>query len=406
VIRRALACVALATLLIATPAVAGAPLAAEPVASPGLVPPPEVGVEDPPEVWAEPPPLGASAALLVVADTGQVLAAIDPDTLVPVASTIKTLTALTVLRRSEPEDLVTAGEEVAGVPFDGANVGIEEGDTWSVEDLIAALIARSGNDAALVLAEHVGGGVEGLLALMREDAESLGVAGGRIETVHGLGDLDRLSARDLGVIGRAAMADPDFAAVASQTAVTLPGIGRILSRNDLLATYPGADGVKTGYTAVAGRTLIASATREGHRLIAVVLGSADPVGHFDDATLLLDHGFDRFTVVPVGGEDPAAEVRRPGRWIGLHAPDGAAIHVPSEAALGPTRHLDLPAETDAVDDALLTFRWGDDDLAHLELTAGGEVGGAPTVPGAWIVDRAYAAMRAVTAADAWPEDDS
>jgi serine-type D-Ala-D-Ala carboxypeptidase (penicillin-binding protein 5/6) len=354
-----------------------------------------VGVDTPPAGWPEPPSISARAAVLVDADSGQVLAAVDHLSPHPVASTVKTLTALTVLRRAELDDRVTAGEEVTGLPLVAAHVGLEPGDTWTVEELLAGLIARSGNDAAMALATAVGGSTEGFLELMRTDVADLGVVDAEIETPHGLGDLDRLSAHALATIARAAMADERFVDIAARSSVTLPGLGSIPSRNDLLASYRGADGVKTGYTIPAGRTLIASAARDDRRLVAVVLGSSDPDGHFRDAAALLDHGFERFAAVPVGG---SLEVRVAGGWVPYGAPR-AEVLAPSEPGVALEVEVDVPIE--AGGDAHVVARWLDDPVLQQSLAA--EIPAAPPdTVGGWLTDRTYAAMRAATAAESWP----
>ncbi len=365
---------------------------------PTLAPPATVGVDAPPTRWPEPPPISARAAVLVEADTGQVLAAIDHRGRHPVASTIKTLTALTVLRRVDPRSTVTVGDEIDALPVDAARVGLEPGQTWTVEDLLAALVARSGNDAALALAVAVGGSPEGFLEMMREDAAALGIEGAVIETPHGLGELDQLSAHDLATIARAAMADDRFAAIAARERVDLPTTGSIVSRNELLGTYPGADGIKTGYTVPAGRTLIGSATRDGRRLIAVVLGSSDADGHFRDAAALLDHGFERFAPVPLPDD---LEVRVPGGWVAYGAARTEVL-VPPEPTVALEVDVGVPVEIG--EEAAITVTWLDDPLARtalLPLEQGHTAEAHPGV-GTWVVDRAYAAMRAATAAGAWP----
>lgn len=370
------------------------------VQPPTLQPPVTVGVDAPPTQWPEPPPLSARAAVLVDGDSGQVLAAIDHRSRRPVASTIKILTALTVLRRADLDAPVTVGEEVEGLPLVAARVGLEPGQTWTVGDLLAALVARSGNDAALALAVAVGGSPEGFLDLMREDAAALGIDGAVIETPHGLGDHDLLSAHDLATLARAAMTDDRFAAIVGRERVELPGIGSIVSRNELLGVYPGADGIKTGYTIPAGRTLIASATRDGRRLIAVVLGSADPDGHFRDAAALLDHGFERFAPVPLPAE---LEVRVPGGWVAYGAARTEVL-VPPEPAVGLEVTVSVPIEVG--EEAGIGVRWLDDPLARTALVPLAEPEARADIPepgiGAWFADRAYAAMRAATAAEAWP----
>lgn len=388
-IRRALTGALTVALIALTPApVAGAEQ---------LRAPREIGPRAAPEVWPSAPPVSARSYLLLDATTGQVLAEREADVRGPVASTVKTLTAFSALRRTNTTDTIRVGSDLSMLPLDGAGVGIAPGDEWTVEELVDAVIARSGNDAALVLAEHVAGSVPAMLDLMRSDAEALGLTGMSIETVHGLGDLDRLSARDLATITRAAMEDARFASVSIRSAVQLPGIGRIRSRNLLLDSYLGADGVKTGHTLAAGRCLIASASRSGRRLIAVVLGSSDPDGHFRDARALLDHGFSRFQRLPV--RHRALELRRPGAWE-AYTTRPFDVLVPDIEAT--SRSLAVPVESGA-SHVQLTVSWSEQEIAAVGLepaTAASD----PDSAVSWLVDRAYSAMRAAGNHDLWPAD--
>ncbi len=258
--------------------------------SPGPSPP----IDEPLSGW--PRPIGLEAAAYVLLDTtnGQVLAERDADERRPVASTIKILTALSVLERVELDEEVTVGEEVSEVP--GSGVGLEPGDTWTVAELVDALIARSGNEAAEALAVHVAGSREEFLRLMEADAAAVGVRGLELVSVSGLNDDNRLSAMDLALLAQAALAHEQLGPILARREVTLPGEGTVTSRNLLLERYPDATGVKTGFTTAAGNSLVGSAARDGRELVAVVLDAGDDPARFEAAGRLLDLGFDAYEV--------------------------------------------------------------------------------------------------------------
>jgi D-alanyl-D-alanine carboxypeptidase len=255
--------------------------------------PPVVDVPSP-ATWPDAPAdaVGAQAYVLMEAATGQVLAERDGSQRRPVASTVKILTALTVIERAELTEQVTVGDEVAGVS--GSGVGLVPGQTWTVEQLLDALIARSGNDAAEALAVHVAGDHDGFIAMMRDDLTRLGLDGVTIVSPSGLDDDNRLSARDLGTIARAALSDPRLRPLFARQRVLLPSVGRVETRNLLLTSYEGATGLKTGFTEAAGNSLVASATRDGRELIAVLLGSGEDPARFEEAATLLDLGFEAY----------------------------------------------------------------------------------------------------------------
>lgn len=372
----------------------GAPTAAQD--RPPLVPPPASGATTVPDGWPTAPAVTADAYLLVDAATGQTLAERAADERRRVASTVKILTAISVLTRADLDDRVTVGEEVAGFAADAAGVGLQPGDPWTVEDLLEGLVARSGNDAAAALAVAIGGSVPRFAGLMARDAAALGVEGVVLTSPTGLDDGNRLSARDLATLARAALADGRFAAIAARPVVELPGLGAVRSRNGLLSTYPGAYGVKTGFTAAAGRTLVAAAARDGRRLVAVVLGSDGPTDHFADARALLDFGFGALRAAPVAGAGAELEVKVPGGWVAYDAGD-ATVHVP----VGEEPSISAEPPTEAGERAApVVARWSRTDLLELELSTEGRPR-PPTEPAAWLVDRVYAAMRAATVADAW-----
>lgn len=367
-----------------------------PTAASALEPPPTPGTTGIPRGWPRPPEVTADAYLLVDADTGQTLAALRPDEDRAVASTVKVLTAISVLERTTAATRVTVGREVTGFAADAAGVGLDPGETWTVEDLLEGLIARSGNDAANALAVAVGGSVGGFVDLMREDAAEIGVSV-RLTSPTGLDDENRLSARDLVALSRVALDHREFAAIAARPRVELPDLGAIPSRNALLGEYPGAYGVKTGFTDASGRCIVAAVTRGELRLIAVVLGSDGPTDHFADATALLDFGFNRFRGVAVADDGPELQLRTAGRWIDVGSADVHAVTPRDDPPV--ELDVDLPVEVDD-DPGELIASWRGSVLVETDL-APAETPEAPSTPGGWLADRAYAAMRAATAADAW-----
>lgn len=274
-----------------------------------LAPPPPPAVDVGPFAVA-PSGLDAEAYVLVDATTGQVLLGRRGDERRPVASTIKVLTALSVVERLDPSDLVTVGTEVLGL--EGASVGLAPGDRWTVRDLVAAIVVRSGNDAAEALAVATAGDRDAFVAAMRQDASRIGLTGVTITGPSGLDDGNLLSARDLATIARVALARDDLAPLFAARSVVLPGVGEVEARNLLLGSYAGANGLKTGFTAAAGNCLVASATRGDRTLIAVVLGAGDDPSRFRTAARLLDVGFDGF--VADGLEAALDLVVAGGRW--------------------------------------------------------------------------------------------
>jgi serine-type D-Ala-D-Ala carboxypeptidase (penicillin-binding protein 5/6) len=302
-----------------------------------LAPPPEPVIGGPPPAgWPEMPTVDAPILLLVEGGTGQVLAARDAEGRRAVASTVKILTALTVLERAELDDVVTVGDEVEGLV--GASVGLQPGDEWTVDQLLQGLLVRSGNDAAEALAAHVGDDTDGFVELMLEDAAVVGLPTGagevELRSPSGLGDTNRLSATDLAVLGRVALADPDLRPVLGLEEVTLPRVGTDENRNLLLSSYPGATGIKTGFTEAAGNSLVGSAQRGDRELVVVVLGGGEDPERFVDAAALLDHGFDAFELTSVAAERTLLVA---GGQRSLAVAD-TPVTVPRGAATG----LDLP----------------------------------------------------------------
>ena len=243
-----------------------------------------------------PPPL-PKAWIVVDADSGAVIHAGNDRVAVPAASVFKLFTALLTVESLRPGSDVPISARAEGMP--ARKINVKAGQVWSSDHLLHSLLMVSANDAAVALAERIGGSMPGFVRLMERTADSLGLADSAVlRDPAGLDDEfsneggNLISARDLAIITRAAMSYPQIMEI-----VRLPeyrfegGDGlqhRLRNQNRFLTTYPGAVGMKTGYSKRSGRCLIAAATRDGRTLLTVVLGAADTYG---SAARLLDQGF-------------------------------------------------------------------------------------------------------------------
>lgn len=207
------------------------------------------------------------------------------------ASTTKLMTALLVVENAALADTVTISRRAEETGH--KQIRVRRGQTWAVGELLEALMVVSANDAAVALAEHVGGDVDSFVGMMNDRAAELGLDNTAYVNPHGLdGAGQYTSPRDLVVLGRAVMDHPELAPLAArERAVLVDGSGRAsrwMSTNELLGAFDGAIGVKTGWTTRSGDVLVAAAERNGRRLYAVVMGSDDANA---DATVLLERGF-------------------------------------------------------------------------------------------------------------------
>ncbi len=214
------------------------------------------------------------------------------------ASTTKVMTALLAIERGNLGDPVTCSRSAFGVP--GTSIYLSQGETLSLRDMLYGLMLASGNDAAVAIAEHIGGTAEEFCRMMTARAAELGCQNTVFLTPHGLPcDGHYTTAHDLALIARQAMTQPLFREIVSTRRATIPWEGRpysrvLSSKNKLLATYEGATGIKTGYTRKAGRCLVFGAERNGMRIIGVVLNCPD---WFDEAARLMDRAFQRYESV-------------------------------------------------------------------------------------------------------------
>jgi D-alanyl-D-alanine carboxypeptidase (penicillin-binding protein 5/6) len=221
--------------------------------------------------------------------TGNIVWSKNQDLPLPPASTAKILTAVIVLERSRPADIVTI------VPLNARPTGrLAPGERLTVGQLLYALLLESDNDAAVTLARHAAGSAKASAALMNQKARQLGALRSRFANPTGLPELDQqTTARDLAVITRAALRIPEFRKVVATKSYRWQGKrsqGLLKNSNRLLGSYDGAIGVKTGSTREAGFCLVAAAERGDRTFIAVILGSTEKAV-WRDAARLLDAGF-------------------------------------------------------------------------------------------------------------------
>lgn len=235
---------------------------------------------------------GPTAVVVMDARTGRILHAREAHLRWPPASTTKILTAMIAIERLPAGAVVTASTYAAS-QRQGATLGLKPGERWPARDLLLAMMLRSANDAAVAVAERVSGRTERFVREMNARARQLGARESHFVNPHGFeASGHRSTAFDLALIARHALRNPEFAAIVRTATWELQGPGRppqqIANTNQLLGRYPGADGVKTGWTAASGPSLVASATRDGRQILVVVLNSGDLFG---DAERLLDLGF-------------------------------------------------------------------------------------------------------------------
>ena len=231
----------------------------------------------------------ATAAILVDADSGRVLYEQNADARMLIASTTKIMTALVAIREGNLSDTVKVSKKAAYT--EGSSMYLKVGEELTLETLLYGLMLCSGNDAAVAIAEHVGGSEAGFAELMNETAAELGMEHTSFANPNGLDHEDHYStARDMAVLACAAMNNEILARIVSTRTVTIGG-RTMTNHNKLLSYMDGCIGLKTGYTQAAGRTLVSCAEQEGQRLVAVTLQDGND---WADHQALYEYGFSTY----------------------------------------------------------------------------------------------------------------
>lgn len=243
-----------------------------------------------------PPEITAPSAILVDSETDQVLYEKNADARMAPASTTKIVTAILIVENCRLDEVVTAGKGLDRVP--SSSLYLMPGEKITILDLLHAILLRSANDACVLAAQHIAGSVPAFVEMMNKRAAEMGAANTHFTNPNGLTAPNHYStARDLALIGRRAIRYPIINSIVGLRSATISRSVNtqdvvVVNRSRFLKSYPGADGIKTGYTHPAGQCLVGSATRDGWRLVSVVLKSQDNAA---DTAALMDYGFGNFT---------------------------------------------------------------------------------------------------------------
>lgn len=272
-----------------------------------VAPPPTPTPQPVLTVRGTPPAITAPIAYLLDNDTGNVLVNVKGQQRVPMASTTKIMSMVVVLQRANLEQVVTIKQDDIDEvrKNNGSTAQLVVGDQIRLKDLLYALMLPSGDDAAMAIAEGVAGSAANFVNLMNSEARQLHLVnthyinpdGLTYKTPQGQPNPDQYTtAADLAQLTRYALKNPLFAQIVQLQRYALPATAQHhaylwLTTNDLLSSYPGALGIKTGFTGEAGYCLVFAATSQGHQLIGVVLQEQDTNQRYVDAKALLDWGF-------------------------------------------------------------------------------------------------------------------
>ncbi len=366
----------------------------------GLLPAREVRAEGD---WPENVSIEAEGGIVIDASTGAILYGRNIHNTYYPASITKILTALIVLENcSLDETVLFSHNAVYNVEAGSTSAGLDEGDTLSVRDCLYALLLKSANEVANALAEHVAGSIDDFAVMMNEKARSLGCVDSHFANPSGLNnDQHYTSAYDMALIGRAALQNETFMKIDSTLYYDLPvtkrnpeGVriypGHKMLKKNMPEYYSGCLGGKTGYTSLAGNTLVTFAERDGMRLVAVVLNGHQ--SHYRDTKALLDFGFNNFQTVKAADFDsaytavendmviaglPAAELS------GLQLDPAGALTLPrSGDPASVTSHLTYELTENAPSGAIarVDYQWGDRMLGCAYLTMNTVGGDASAIP--------------------------
>lgn len=234
--------------------------------------------------------VSAQGAALLEIQTGKVLYSKNSHQKMPMASTTKVMTAIMAIEHGGLDELVTVSGTAYGV--EGSSIYLEKNERINLRDLLYGLMLRSGNDAAVAIAEHIGGSVPEFAELMNQKAVQIGALNTHFVSPNGLHDDEHYTtAYDLALISAYAMRNSIFREIVSCSyhRTTSGNIQRTMqNKNKLLWEYDGATGVKTGYTIAAGKCLVFSAKRDGLDIVGVVLNCPNM---FSDARAIMDNAF-------------------------------------------------------------------------------------------------------------------
>lgn len=217
------------------------------------------------------------------------------------ASTTKIMTSIVILEKADLDEMVTVSAKAGGTG--GSRLGLKKGDKASVKNLLYGLMLRSGNDAAVALAEHVGGSVKEFAELMNEKASELGLTNTHFVTPHGLDDANHYTtALELAKLTDYAMNNETFSKIVGTKSITIyinNQPRQINNTNELLGVLNGVVGVKTGFTNNAGRCLVTETKRNNMDIITIVLGADTKKDRTKDSVNLIEYTFSKYKMYNV-----------------------------------------------------------------------------------------------------------
>jgi D-alanyl-D-alanine carboxypeptidase len=237
----------------------------------------------------------AETAALIDVTSGVILYSKQGNKQMRIASLTKVMTAIVAIEQGTLSDAIEINKRAVGK--EGSSIYLKLGEQMSLQNLLYGLMLRSGNDAATAIAEHIGGSEQGFVYLMNEKAIMLGMNHSHFMNPHGLDVKEHYStAEDMARLTAYALRNPVFLDIVKTKVKKVPNPNASwnyvwANKNKMLSLYPDADGVKTGYTKLAKRCLISSATRSGQQLAVITLNDSDD---WADHSKLLDYGFKNF----------------------------------------------------------------------------------------------------------------
>ena len=320
-----------------------------------------------------PPSVNATIFILLDFHSDVILAERESDARVEPASITKLMTSFVAFREIAAgnlslQDEVLISERAWRTP--GSRMFVEVGRRVSVEDLLQGIIIQSGNDASVAIAEHIAGDESVFASLMNKQAAILGMTGTNYTNATGLPDPDQFTtARDIAILARAIISEfPDFYGWYSQREFTFADI-RQHNRNRLLWRDPSVDGLKTGHTSTAGYCLVTSASRDGMRLISVVMGSSNEETRATASQALMNYGFRFFETFQL--YDGGAELGRERVWRGRNAEMPLGLEDDLFVTVQRGRYDALQARMELVDRLVAPILAGD-HLGQLVISLDGE----------------------------------
>ena len=249
----------------------------------------------------ESPVVDSRIALIYDRESGRILYEKNGNKQTPMASTTKIMTAIVVLENANLTDVVTIKSKAAGIG--GSRLGLKKNDKITVNDLLYGLMLRSGNDAAIALATHVGGSVEGLAEMMNNKAKELGLVNSHFVVPHGLdNDGHYTTAYELAKMADYALKIDKFKEIVSTqyTTIYINGYAKLIKNtNQLLGSVSGVYGVKTGFTNGAGRCLVSACKRDDLDVITVIMGANTTKQRTSDTIKLIQYAYNNFEIINI-----------------------------------------------------------------------------------------------------------